>query len=279
MERFNSNCITESEPCDDPVYMPRDWDDHTGWDRYYRACSLQKGEPFLSITDIFALFHIEETIKRLKERGWKKCWFPGCGISSFPRLYAAYGFHVWGTDISQAAVEYQQSLPAPTEGELHFFVHDFRCDPPETEFDFIENQRAFQGLSRLSMGKAARCYFQSLKPGGHAYFDTINVRGRPKTTIEEVLSEAGFHIPCYRSDCWYRDTLDSTGIEYAFGWNAPYAVEGSGLFGGLRRRFQQKKLDRYHVEYCMRQQREADETEALWSDGKTRVAHVLYNTG
>jgi hypothetical protein len=162
-----------------------------------------------------------------------KIWFAGCGLSMGPVLYAALGHNVWASDISPVAITYQNSRlpvskalagigaifragrlgPGPSLsaflaeanqaakhhiGELHFLEHDF-CTPfPESDFDCVLNVRAFQVLPREILPQVATVHWEALKPGGHAFFHTINVGQEAwRQAIEGALATAGFVVDSY----------------------------------------------------------------------------------
>lgn len=153
-----------------------------------------------------------------------KLWLPGCGTSIGPILYAAAGHVVWASDISPAAIAYQRSLPASREalaslqnrfparsamwdflkgvlqsqeppGELHFLEHDFRTPFPEGDFDCLLNLRSYQIVPSRYLDQAARVHWEALKPGGRAFFDTINVaQTQDRRMLEGALTAAGFVV-------------------------------------------------------------------------------------
>jgi SAM-dependent methyltransferase len=286
------------------IEKPTDWDDHAGWEEYYAATidgmvRVTGAEPVgLSDGLRFAAFVLE--------RETRKLWFPGCGLASCPRVYAALGLEVWASDVSSSAIQVQQRLAdLPFEaledrvgdalrryvpdfstarpGKLHALVHDFRHPFPEHDLDFILNLKAFQALPHPSMARAARVHFDALRPGGWAIFDTLNVQGERRTQIEDTLLQVGFTIPYSRSERWYRQALAETGIPHLFVLGQPFIARGDRRYkgrGGKRREeADQKCLGRFRAEYEERQRREQEEMEAVWRDSHTRIAVVVYNTG
>ena len=78
-------------------------------------------------------------------------------------------------------------------GELHFLEHDFFQPSPEGDFDCIVNVLSFQILAVAMWPQAAKVHWEALKPGGHAFFDTINV-AQGRRALEDSLLAAGFHL-------------------------------------------------------------------------------------
>ena len=64
------------------------------------------------------------------------------------------------------------------------------------------------------MRQTAAVLYEALKPGVHAIFDTQNVQGEHRNQIEDSLLDAGFYIPFSKSERWYREQLNSTGVLY-----------------------------------------------------------------
>jgi hypothetical protein len=283
-----------------PSYgMPSDWDDHEGWNRYYS--DYPGGDkPLLSWNDMFALSNIRQFAKSLRERGLTKIWFPGCGVSVLPGVLAAFGLRVWASDVSASAIAIQKSWPSfgewvpemlsensdeeqsgsYREGELHLIRHDFRTPFCEGDFDRIYNDRAFQGLPRESMERAACVHFEALLPGGYADFTTMNVQGERRNTIERALLDAGFYVPFHRTEQWYRAALNSTGVAYRFTLRSPHA-DGNyrGFWREWQRKRDQKKLDAFGSEYNHRLEADQVEGESIAADRVTKIAEVFYSTG
>lgn len=161
-----------------------------------------------------------------EENEWRPLtlWFPGCGTSIGPSLYAALGHTVWASDISPIAIDYQRRRPTPREalaklkarfgsssrmavllnwvlqsphpaGQLYLLEHDFRTPFPVSGFDTILNMRSYQIVPRPYWGAVAKVHWDALRDGGRAYFDTINVgREQDREALEGALSSAGFRV-------------------------------------------------------------------------------------
>ena len=265
---------------------PQDRGDRDAWDRYFNAeLSAGRTEPcpdFFIVVRFLSLAH---------EKGGR-IWFPGCGLDPYPRTYAERGCKVFATDFSSVAVRYQQRLAAAflkekESGKLRgtFAVadQDFTRDTPDGKFDVVINCRAFQGLSSGAMLAAAAHFHAALRPGGAAIIDTMNVQGNRRNLIEDSLITAGFYIPFQKSERWYRQRLDSTGIIYAMVLNRPRIPCDEGQypkaqFQELAERDQQI-LDSFEAEYEHRRQEEEAEVNTIVNDPKTVVALVVYSTG
>src|SRR5262249_49745138 len=161
----------------------------------------------------------------------------GVGMDVCPFVYAHAGCSVLATDVSEYAIgflkhleprgiaciicdvdEMNTSLGIDSQRsrtiDVHFRVHDFRELLGEADFDLVLNMKAHQALPEMSMQRAAHVFFDALKPGGYAIFDTMNVQGQRRDRLEGTLTAAGFYIPYHESELWYRQRLSETGIPY-----------------------------------------------------------------
>lgn len=263
---------------------PEDWNDRDAWDRYFDA-ELSAG-----LTAPYPDFIVLRFLSFALEKGGR-IWFPGCGLDPYPRAYAERGCRVVATDLSRVAVTFQQRLAAGfleetgsaiLQGTLAVAEHDFTQGVPDGVFDVVINCRAFQGLSAASMMAAAKHFFAALRPGGACILDTMNVQGDLRTLIEDSLMAAGFYMPFQKSERWYREQLDATGIVYGMVLGRPH-IPGRNQYPPERfREFaerDQKILDSFRVEYERRHQDEAVEVTARTQDPVTTCAHVVYATG
>jgi hypothetical protein len=189
------------------------------------------------------------------------------------------------------AVRYQQRLAAAfqkenesakVQGTFSVAEHDFTLATPDGEFDVVINCRAFQGLSSGAMSAAAGHFYAALRAGGACIIDTMNVQGQDRNLIEDSLIAAGFYIAFQKSERWYRQQLDSTGIVYEMVLGRPHIPAGDQYppkhFNKFAKRDQQI-LDSFRVEYERRCQGEAAEVNAIVNNPATIVGHVVYATG
>jgi hypothetical protein len=205
-----------------PVAKPRDCTDPMAWDRYYASrirhgfrhrsfrCQSNSQIPLDEIGEIFdsffsVPFSVPEVVDGFKSRGWTSIWVPGCGLSPLPKLLAHLGLTVTATDISEAAVAFQQSALNDVsvfsdvwkaglgDGRLFCELHDLRTDYEKEAFDAIINVQAFQGFPGAERGLVAKSHFRSLKAGRDGYFYTLNTRNMMKA-IEQDLADAGFAV-------------------------------------------------------------------------------------
>lgn len=166
--------------------------------------------------------------------------------------------------------------------EPNFIVHDFRKVFSEKEFDLLINIKAFQGIPKASMIKAAETFFKATKSGGVAIFDTQNVQGEGRTIIEDAIVDAGYYIPGNKTERWYRKVLDATGITYAMVLGRPIVPQWGQYDGkGGEEQYQKDKeiLLSFDEEYKQRKEAEQSEIEEKLNDGITKIAHFVYNTG
>jgi hypothetical protein len=211
------------------VEMPDDWNDHAGWNRYYRH-RIEQRDWQSSLFDYF----FQRDGPELRAAGCQRVWVPGCGITSAPSRLAHMGFEVVATDASSVAVRFQQQAkyrfpePAVPGGSLTAEVHDFRTDFEVDAFDWILNDKAIQRLAPDDMIRAARVHRQALRPGRWAWFCTWNLDLAYLDRVERTLDTAGFAMHIYRGELFhlsYKRALDRTGVAYEMVDNHPRAIE------------------------------------------------------
>ena len=264
---------------------PEHWEDKAAWDHYFKV-QISAPDRFSPHSGPILL----RFLSLVHEKGGR-VWFAGCGLDPYPSTYAAQGCNVLATDFSSVAVRYQQQLAArllkeeklaAAQGTMVVVEHDFTQPRPDGKFDVVINVCAFQGLSSSAMRAAAGNFYAALRPGGTCIIDTMNVQGPHRNVIEDHLMAAGFYIPYQKSERWYRQQLDSTGIVYAMILERPripYAKQyPEAQFAQFAER-DQKILDSFHGEYERRLEEEAPEVKATLDDPATIVAHVVYATG
>lgn len=273
--------------------MPADWNDAEGWEHYYQALlgSESRPDPRMALGS-FSPTQLPTFVTDLRERGWRSVWVPGCGLSPLPKLLAHLGLSVYATDISPAAVAFQQSadndvgalLPGGLDasdagGKLLGEVHDFRTPYLAEHFDLIINQLAFQGFLPETMREVAAHHYQALRPGRYAYFDTMNVQGERRDLLEETLVEAGFFVPLYELNRWYRRALQETGISHLFIMGRPM-IPKTGPYAEDGARWQQDTavLRAISQEFFERAQAE-HAAEIANADPEARTAMIIYSTG
>jgi SAM-dependent methyltransferase len=273
----------------DKARMPEDWDDHHGWETFYAANASRDGK---GNEGRFA--------QELDQLGLRRVWFPGCGMSRGPGLFAALGFDALATDVSPTAVRWQEqisrtglprgelttlleehelTIPRSTTGSLTAAIHDHRQPLSSSKFDVVINSKAIQGLPEPSLRTAAVAHFIALRPGGHAIFDTMNVQGSGRELLEAALEDAGFFVPLRRSWKWYREALDSTGLEYVFVLGRPRIPAIGEYASSSKRKRAEARLAAFSAEFERRANEEWSTTSARTSDGTSRVAHLVYGTG
>jgi hypothetical protein len=266
------------------VISAEDWSDVAGWDDYHAKQSTEPHSPH----DLGLHF-----AKSFWEKGFSRIWFPGCGTCWSARVFAELDFQVLATDFSPVAVAAQEALARarvsqrieawlrevrrPESGASHrqFSVrlHDFRSALDEPPFDVVLNRRAFQGLSAETMAEAAAVHEKAVRPGGWAIFDTMNVQGVRRDHLEEALVHAGFVVPLYETDRWYRAALRETGVEFVM-------LLGRPIIPGPHRSAADKaKLEAVRAEYMPRAERELAATRSLLESPDAKIAHVVYSTG
>lgn len=281
--------------------MPAKWDDQKGWEHYYSSVKTQnRVEELKSMSDMSMLEpqRLASTIHDLREQKVQTIWFPGCGVSALPKIFSHFGFVVHATDISCTAIHFQQSddndiddVIKPIEehfhpltsysdwrrsgGVLECMVHDF-CEPYHQDyFDFIFNIKSFQGFSRTTKEKIARTHFDALKLGRHAWFFTMNVQGERRDELEGCLVEAGFFIPLFEVNAWYRKELQKIGVPHLFILGRPMIP---GSVSGWTRWRGERAIRRIMKEYEMKAQTVWEEEQHI-DLSKQKTASVIYSAG
>lgn len=212
--------------------MPDDWDNHEGWEKYYASLSAsnffeEDDEAFFDVDELY------QHMQKLQEHHCHTIWFPGCGFSRLPKIFAECGFSVHATDISRTVIAFQQSVdvsqfkkqfqklahqdqsgyaPPLSNGTFECMMHDFRTPYLDDCFDAIFNIHAIQGFSEAAMARVAKVHHSSLKPGRTAYFFTMDVSGQRRDEIEECLVQSGFVVPRLGVEKWFQKALNDTGI-------------------------------------------------------------------
>jgi SAM-dependent methyltransferase len=260
---------------------PNNRSDKHAWDRWHTA-ELAAGRtsdlPETLVLRFLAFVH---------ERGGR-VWFPGCGLDPYPRAYAARGCRVLATDFSSVAVEYQRGEaaallrelgPAAGGGALEVAEGDFVAAAPAGTFDVVINSRAFQGKLPEDMRAAARTFRATLRVGGACILDTINVQGESRSMIESSLEAEGFYLPFGKSERWYREQLDATGVPYLMILGRPHVRPGRTPAERLAETRGHQVLASLRGEYERRRALEEGEVEVMLARKDTLVAHVVYATG
>lgn len=281
--------------------MPIDWDDHNGWDFYYRDLPA---EPFwyeheTTSPGSFSLDQLGALVEYFEEKSWTTLWFPGCGLSPLPRAFALLGFTAIATDVAPSAIAYQagneslvcsllsgtagQASTSQRIGKLVAQVHDFRTQFENDAVDVIFNVKAIQGLSESSRQAALRSHVTALRQGGMAFFDTMNVQGERRDSLETAIVEAGFYLPLYELNRWYRKALTDTGIPHMFVLGMPMIPQRDDYpyphkHGAPEFERDTKILRDIAAEYRSRTESEYEREQSSVTP-QTKQAQVIYSTG
>lgn len=282
------------------VEMPDDWDDHRGWEAYFAALPSNDFWYKNATTSpgSFSFDRLGSLFDDFLGREWATLWFPGCGFSPLPRAFASFGFTAYATDIAPSAIEYQrrnESIVVPLlagvtvenacadSGSLVAEIHDFRTSYGDEKVDAIFNIKSIQGLPATSMSSACRSHFAALRPGGVAFFDTMNVQGERRDQLEDALADAGFYVPLRALNKWYRQALADTGIPHMFVLGAPMIPQRDDYPYPHKRGSPEYNRDvnilrDLTVDYRSRMQPEYDK-EQQTVGATTKHAKVIYSTG
>ncbi len=277
------------------VEKPDNWNDHEGWEKHF--ASLYPNGNFADeciwIGSI-SLDGIESVANNLNEKKVQKIWLPGCGTSLLPRALSQRGFEVYATDISPTAVRFQISeddriqrlidekvkLEIDKSGTLQAEIQDFRQPYKKEFFDLIINTKALQGFDKDTLATVAQVHFDALKPSNQAIFDTINVQGERRELLEESLVNAGFLIPFYELNRWYRNKLNDTKLPYVFVLGNPI-IPWHGIYADDKNRREQDMeiLREITNEFRERQQAELKFEQKKLEQPDGKLASIIYSTG
>jgi hypothetical protein len=278
--------------------MPENWDDHSGWEAYYSSLLSDKHNYKWATTSpgSFSFNRLGSLIDAFHQRGWLRIWFPGCGFSPLPRVFASYGFTAYATDIAPTAVEFQKANQAVVEtltsdikvtqydkstGSLIANIHDFRESFGKDVVDVIFNIKSLQGLPLDSMKLAVQSHLSALCRGNIAFFDTMNIQGKRRDRLEQVLVDVGFYVPLFKLNQWYRQALGETGIPYVFVLGSPIIPQTPDYpheVGTSEYERDRNLLGKITKEYRSRMEIAYEEEQSLVDD-ETKHAQVIYSTG
>jgi hypothetical protein len=274
--------------------IPERWDDRQGWEAYYREyCAEERWKNWLTPTDLAWAY-----VAQLAEKGYQRIWFPGCGASLAPRLYAALGFEVCATDVSEASLEFQRwtmtqtlsalgvtsLLSAITDEEIddeptafQALAHDLNT-PADGIFDAILNLLAYHGFAPEHLRAIAGTHYQGLREGGAAIFVMGNVPRSRRESLERPLAEAGFYMPYYEPEAWFREALRESQIPHRFiSGKATARIDAEPLRSDHDARAKaQERLQQIEAEYNARMRAEDQGLARRLEDPTTRAAFVVY---
>jgi hypothetical protein len=273
---------------------PNDWNNHNEWEKFFSSL-YPNGE----FTDecfwigSISLDRLEDVSKGLKKDGVKKVWFPGCGISLLPKALSQRGFKVYATDISATAIDFQNSDDPKIQelidksinsdidqsGFIQAEIQDFRLPYKKNFFDLIINTKAFQGFNKETMSVVAKNHFDALKHSGQAIFDTVNVQGELRELFELSLADAGFIIPFYEINCWFRNKLRETNIPYAFILGRPMPFGENYKFGSAKRDKAMKIFGEISEEFQQKQKETLEIEQEKLNNLNAKIASIIYSTG
>lgn len=276
--------------------MPENWNDHNGWDVYYKTNPID--------LEKIADYEIRDVLRYFSAVADKKVWISGCGLELTPWIFSYLNCDVLATDVSSVAIEFQRKLIKESpfekfknlntifdelkiEPKRNFIqpkirAEDFRVVNPNEKFDVILNTKAIQGLPEEDIKRAARIFFDSTNSGGIIILSTMNVQGNSRNKIEDAFLSAGYFIPNVRAEQWYRNKLDSTGILYAMVLGNPMIPQWGQYEnkGGKEQEEKDRELLRsFRQEYQERLKLNYEDDKKNYSPEKDKIAYVIYNTG
>lgn len=275
---------------------PGDWHNQKGWEKYY--ASLIRKDSYLDEardTGSISFDRLPQFVDELKSNNITNVWVAGCGLSLMPKLLTKGGLNVHATDISPSAIAFQRNnddpkvwdliqkseIPASESGLLTAEVHDFSQPYLGNYFDFVINVKAIQGFDRDTMRQIAKVHYDALKPSRQAIFDTMNVQGERREMLEESIVDAGFFLPFYELNVWYRAKLSDTGIPHVFILGQPM-IPRIGEYANDETKWQHdiQILRAIAAEFREKQQAEAEMVKKHFvKHPETKTANIIYSTG
>lgn len=275
--------------------MPKDWHNQKGWEKCY-ASLIRKGSYLDEAKDTGSISfdRLPQFVEELKSNDFSNVWVAGCGLSLMPKLLVKGGLNVHATDVSPSAIAFQRNnddlkvealiekseVPASESGSLTAEVHDFSQPYLENYFDFVINVKAIQGFDRDAMRQIAKVHYDALKPSRQAIFDTMNVQGERREMLEESIVDAGFFLPYYKLNVWYRAKLNDTGIPHSFILGQPFPRRGDDADAETKWQNDKQILQAITAEFRGKQQAEAETVKKHFAEHpETRTANVIYSTG
>ncbi len=275
--------------------MPDNWADHDSWEKYYSSIyPVGEFEKQSLNTGSISLRDIGTFASELSEAKIETIWIPGCGVSLLPRVLSRLGFKVFATDISQSAIKFQTAdderirglvekavqSESSSLGTLSAEIHDFTKNYKNDYFDMVLNVKAIQGFDRETIASIAASHFNALKPGKQAIFDTMNIQGERRSRLEAALVDAGYVVPFYELNRWYRTELDKTGLPYLFVLGNPIIPwHGDYADNEKKRDADMEVLRTITRKFHDLQQEQSDAENQKLRDPKARIATVIYSTG
>jgi SAM-dependent methyltransferase len=275
--------------------IPEQWDDTQGWEAYYREyCAEERWKNWVTPTELAWVY-----ISQLAEKKYQRIWFPGCGASLAPRLYAALGFEVYASDISPTAVDFQRWLMTQTLSELgvssilaqvteeeldeeptefRVIEHDLKKSFDEEPFDAVVNLLSFHGFSKEPLEQISKVHYQALRPGGSAIFVMGNVSRAKREFLERPLVEAGFYMPYYEPEAWFREALQTSQIPHRFiSGRAMVRIDAEPFRSEQAARNKaQETLQKLEAEYNAKMRKEDQVIAKKLEDPSCKVAFVVY---
>jgi hypothetical protein len=258
-----------------------DGGDRPAWDRYYRY-SIERepiDAPEKTAVGSLGAERLAALAEDLKAQGWTRVWVPGCGLSPMASVLARAGLDVLATDLSAAAIIFQQQR-AESEGvAAKFLVCDPRMAPPATDFDLLlvrDLPTLFEGQDLQAVCEA---FHAALLPERTAVFDIGPADSRKRQRLEAALHAAGFHVPLYELRQEYLGELVDSGLPHTLVMNRP-TLRRTGRYAknSDARQKASQRLRQIHDDYLDRRPK-AEAADAARLGPTSRLAEILYAEG
>ncbi|MCU0240118.1 MAG: hypothetical protein MUC29_11815, partial [Pyrinomonadaceae bacterium] len=107
-----------------------------------------------------------------------------------------------------------------------------------------------------------------------------NVQGERRELFEETMVNAGFLIPFYELNCWYRAKLNETGIPHVFVLGNPF-VPRLGVYAEdeAKAEADTKILREISAEFYQKQQKSLESEKERLNNPNAKIASIIYSTG
>lgn len=206
---------------------PKDWMDLADWDRYWSETLADDFWRKARINDWS--YAGRSYLESVGQREGHRVLLAGNGISAEPYAFAHAGCDVTAVEVSAVACQFLASIEVTPQllapmfpvyddtvlpngftvkrlnvekscdrvtkekrpgGRLSIVCEDLFRYEPEKPFHVIFSTRAYQGFPPDRCQELARRFYRWLEPGGIAFIEMLNIRGREP--LEDPFRAAGF---------------------------------------------------------------------------------------
>lgn len=201
------------------------------WDRYYGDNARSFYEAQVHTTALAT--KIRWLLPEALDTQHASVWFPGCGLDVAPRLFAAAGCSVWGSDRSRAAIELQRHFARTPlraycdmarvtteygmevldeEARAEYVVHDFTEHTERIpRADMIIDSLTLPELLPRDMAEAAEVFHDRLNQDGKVWCYSKKLTSTQRDALHVSMQSAGFVF-----EPWWDEPRDRASKSYSF---------------------------------------------------------------